>query len=156
MLTNWKNQKTLSLVDLEETAINSKFKHNQYHVALYMWHVEDRRDIACPVQPPYYDNSFFATIKQVKQQGILNMKTTTTCMWYRVLLENNVTHRLSASGREELLPCRIEVKNPELDWDKIWTLSATSGLSSKHLTFLWRMVHGLMCVLSVIRMLLEI
>ena len=68
----------------------------------------------------------------------------TTGMWYRWLVENNVTHRVTASGREELMPCRIEMKHPELNWDNIWSLSTTSGLPSTLLTFLWRMIHDLL------------
>ena len=127
-----------------ETSLIPKFNHNQFHVALYLWHVEGRRDFVSPVQPPYYDNSFFDSIKKVKQQGILNLKTMTSGEWHMVLLEINVTHRLTASGREELLPCRIEANNPALDWDKIWALSATTGLPSSFLTFLWQMVHDLL------------
>ena len=79
--------KALSLLikSFLETSLNPKFQHNQYHEALYKWHVEGRRDIVCPVQPPYYENSFFVTIKQVKQEGILNLNAMTVCMCYRWL-----------------------------------------------------------------------
>ena len=126
-----------------ETALLPNFHHNQYHEALFMWYVEDKRDIACPAQPPYYDDTFFATIKQVKHEGLLNMKTMTSGMWYRVLVENNVTHHLTNSGRE-LLPCRIESKHPGLDWESAWTLATTPGLPSPFLSFLWRMAHDLL------------
>jgi hypothetical protein len=62
------------------------------------------------------------------------MKTMTSGMWCRVLMEFNITHRLTASGREEPIHCRIEIKNPDLDWERIWTLATTFGLSSAHLT----------------------
>ena len=46
--------KALSLLirSFLETSLIPKFKHNQYHVALYLWHVEGRRDFVSPVQPP--------------------------------------------------------------------------------------------------------
>ena len=69
--------KALSLLirSFLETALLPSFKQNEYHVALFKWYVEDRRDLVQPAQPPYYDDSFFATIKQVKNEGFLNLKT---------------------------------------------------------------------------------
>ena len=39
-----------------DTAINSKFKRNLYHHALYRWHIEDDRDIPNPGKPPYFSD----------------------------------------------------------------------------------------------------
>ena len=64
-------------------------------------------------------------------------------MWYQSLLETNVTHQLTTSDHEPR-PCSIELKHPEVDWDRSWSLAVTPGLSSKRLTFLWRMVHDLL------------
>ena len=137
--------KALSLLirSFLETALIPTFQHNQFHKALYMWHVEDRRDIACPSQPPYYDNNFFASIRQVKDEGLLNLKTMSSGMWYKVLVENSVTHQQTQTSRE-LLPCRAEIKHPGLDWEKSWSLAVTPGLPSPLLTFLWRMLHDLL------------
>ena len=126
-----------------ETAVNPKFQFNLYHQALYLWHVENKRDITCPAMPPYYDTKFFAMIREVKEEGLLNIQTMTSGMWYRVLMENKVTHHLTHSGRE-LLPVRIETKHPEMDWDRAWSLAVTPGLPSKFLTFIWRMMHDLL------------
>ena len=71
------------------------------------------------------------------------MKTMTSGMWYRVLVEENVTYKLKNSGRE-LVPCRIESKHPELNWERAWSLAVTPGLPSSFLTFLWRMLHDLL------------
>ena len=126
-----------------ETALLPNFHHNQYHVALYKWYVEDRRDIVHPAQPPYYDDNFFATIKQVKDEGLLNLKTMSSGTWYRVLVEDNVTHRVANPGRE-LIPCRVEAKSQQLDWRRTWLLSATHGLPSPLLAFLWKMLHDIL------------
>jgi hypothetical protein len=56
-------------------------------------------------------------------------------MWYHALLETNVTHLAGI----EVHPCRVELKHPEISW----SLAATPGLSSQHLTFLWSMAHDL-------------
>ena len=97
----------------------------------------------CPSKPPYYDDSFFAFIREVKQEGLLNLKTMTSGIWYRVLLENHVTHVQSDTARK-LKPCRVENKHPEIDWEKVWTLAVTPGLPSQHLSFLWQMIHNLL------------
>ena len=60
-----------------------------------------KRDFVQPIQPPYYDEYFFAAIKMVKDEGLLNLETMST-------------HRLAEPGRQ-LVPCRAESKNPELD-----------------------------------------
>ena len=123
-----------------ETALLPNFKHNLFHEALYNWYVEEKRDFVKPPQPPYYDDNFFATIKMVKDQGLLNLKTMTTGMWYRVLNEENVTHRPAEPGNPPV-PCRAEIKHPDIDWSRTWLFSITSGLTSSLLTFLWRMMH---------------
>ena len=137
--------KALSLIirAFLEPSLIPIFQHNQFHKALYMWHIEGRRDIACPAQPPYYDNNFFASIRQVKEEGLLNLKTMSSGMWYKVLVENNVTHQQTQSTRELLL-CRTEIKHPDLDWGRSWSLAVTPGLPSPLLTFLWRMLHDLL------------
>ena len=137
--------KALSLMirNFIETALNPNFQVNQYHAALYSWHVENKRDLTCPALPPYYDTSFFDSIRLVKEEGLLNLKTMSSGIWYRALLEANVTHQPTNTGYK-LRPCRIERKHPDIDWERSWSLSVTPGLSSKHLTFLWRMAHDLL------------
>ena len=57
--------KSLSLLirSFLETSVISKYKANSYHVSLYQWFVEERRDIELPVQPPYYDDIFLDITK---------------------------------------------------------------------------------------------
>ena len=126
-----------------ETAVIPKYQQNQYHVALFLWHVEGRRDITCPTQPPYYDDTFFDHIRQVKQEGLLNIQHLSSGQWYRVLMENNITHQMSNSSRE-IRPSRAEVKHPEVNWERTWSLATTPGLPTYLLSFLWKMIHDLL------------
>ena len=48
-------------------AISPCFSNNQYHKALYYWHVLDDRTIPDPGQPPYYSSEFFKIIRFVKE-----------------------------------------------------------------------------------------
>ena len=91
----------------------------------------------------YYSIDFLNHIRAVKEEGLLNLKTMSSAIWYRVLLEENVTHKPTNPG-SELRPCIIERKHPSIDWKRSWSLATTPGLSSQHLTFLWKMTHDLL------------
>ena len=67
-----------------------------------------------------------------------------TASCYRALLENNVTHTVSEDGTLVLKPCRVERKNLNIDWEKVWSLATTPGLSSEQSSFIWKMVHDLL------------
>ena len=89
------------------------------------------------------DDSFFNHIKEVKQEGLLNIQRLTSGQWYRVLMENNVTHQVSNSVRE-LLPSRAETNHTNVDWERTWKLAATPGLPSNLLSFFWLMVNNIL------------
>ena len=65
-------------------------------------------------------------------------------VWYRVLLENSVTHVVDDSGIRQLKPCRAEVNNPDRDWEKIWLAVSTPGLPSDLSSFAWQMTHNIL------------
>ena len=127
-----------------ETAVNVKFIRNIFHEALYKWHIENDRSIPNPGITPYYPDAFFQKINLVKEEGLLNIKTMDSATWYKVLLENFVTHRVIDSGVRELIPCRIERINPTLEWDNTWSLATTPGLPSELTSFNWKMIHDLL------------
>ena len=79
-------------------AANPTFRKNLFHQALYKWHVLCDRSILNPGSSPYYDEHFFQKIKAVKEEGLLNVTTMSSSTWYKVLLENSVTHRLDENG----------------------------------------------------------
>ena len=136
--------KSLSLLirSFLETAANPNFSHNGYHVALFKWFVEGKRNIIKPVQPPYYNDLFFKIIRKTRDEGSFDIRTMTSGMWYRVLIEENITHDI-VSGKSELIPCRTEALNPTLDWSKIWRLVRIRGLTPQLSSFAWKMIHNL-------------
>ena len=97
-----------------ETSIHPVFTTNMYHLALYHWHIEDRRDIPPPAVNPYLSEELFINIKLVKEEGLLNIRTMSSGVWYRVLLENNVT-MIPSHQSTSLKPCRAELANPQVD-----------------------------------------
>ena len=48
-----------------ETAFGDKYLRNEYHNALFQWHIMDNHNIQNPGIPPYYSANFFASIKEV-------------------------------------------------------------------------------------------
>ena len=141
--TGCKSQ-SLMIRSFMETAANPKFIRNIFHEALYEWHVLGNRSILNPGTTPYYDMEFFNRIIEVKNENLLNVTTMSSQSWYRVLLENKVTHSINANGARELKPCKAEKTFPARNWENIWKLATNPGLSSELSSFLWRMFHNIL------------
>ena len=124
--------------------MNTTFKTNLYHQALYKWHVEDNLCILNPGRPPYYSEEFFSAIRTVKTEGLLNVKTLSLKLWYKVLLENFVTTEVDADGFRFNKRCKIESEHPDIDWERTWSLASLPGLESCDYTFLWKMIHNIL------------
>ena len=92
-----------------ETAIGNGFIKNLYHSALFRWYVLDDTTSKCPGRCPYYSPEFFAFIKQVVQEGLLNIETMSTKEWYRVLVENHFTMELSDTNERVWKPIKCEL-----------------------------------------------
>ena len=69
-----------------ETAANPLFLRNVYLEALFKYHVLGETSFPNPGYPPYYDQRFFDTIKQVHERHSLDIRSLTTRQWYQVLL----------------------------------------------------------------------
>ena len=118
-----------------ETACISKFRPSLYHQLLLRYHVYEDTSINNPGYPPFYDQEFFSVIHQVHHHTPLNIQNMSEKEWYRILLEEKVT---------KLIPCRVEVKSPEFDWDSIWPRVRLSGLGSELSSFLFKVLHNLL------------
>ena len=46
-----------------ETAVNPSFTTNQYHLALYKWHVEEVKNIPAPAKNPYMSEEMISNIQ---------------------------------------------------------------------------------------------
>ena len=94
---------------------------------------------------PYYDQKFFNVIKFVKDKTPLNPVFMSVRQWYLLLLETNVTKReVDQEGRMELIPCRVEEKNPEVCWSESYRISRLPGLSPDSKSFLFKLIHTLL------------
>ena len=127
-----------------ETAIDPNFVNNVFHNALYRWHVLEDRSIKNPGNTPYYSQNFYSSIKQVVQEGLLNISGMTTKQWYRVLVENNVTMETIEDNRRVWSPIKCELNFPDIVWDKTWELAQLRGLDSHLSSFLFKLLHNIL------------
>ena len=112
---------------------------------LYRYHVQGEVTLPDPGYPPYYDKTFFDTIKHYKDNSPLNITVMTTKQWYQALMEDQVL--MSPANDDSpatLLPVRVELLHPSTDWTSTWSLSRTKGLSSDLTAFLFRLLHQLL------------
>ena len=128
-----------------ETACNPKFRHSLLHEILYRYHILGDDSIPDPGYLPYYDRSFFSTIKHYKDNCPLNIEVMTTRQWYRVLLEDRVTMQANIDGDQPtLIPVRAELSGQGQDWLATWAMLKTNGLSSENASFLFKLLHQLL------------
>ena len=127
-----------------ETSANPNFRHSLMHEVLFRYHVLDETSLPNPGFLPYYDQTFFNTIKYYKNSP-LNISLMTTRQWYRALLEDRVLMQQGADGSPQaLLPVRVEQLVPDQDWAMTWTLAKTKGLNSDQSSFLFKLLHQLL------------
>ena len=94
---------------------------------------------------PYYDQKFFQEIKKVQEDSPLNPIFMTVKEWYRWLLEKNVVKReVDQQGRWELIPCKVEEREPEVFWAESYRISRLKGLTPGSKSFLFRVLHTLL------------
>ena len=72
-----------------QTACSKRFQKSVFHSWLYRYHVEEEIDLPNPGYTPYYDQSFFKTIKDVKSNSPLNPIYMTVKQWYKLLRNRN-------------------------------------------------------------------
>ena len=66
------------------------------------------------------------------------------CMWYRVLVEQEVTMVNTDTARSEYIKSRAELASPETDWKESWRLARLKGLGSEASSFIWKMMHNIL------------
>ena len=128
-----------------ETAANPQFRHSLFHEILFRYHVQEEVSLPNPGFPPFYDSSFFETIRHYYLNSPLNIAKMSTKDWYRLLLEDNVLmSKPDDHSPPSLLPTRVEALSPENDWPETWRLCRIRGLESRLTTFLFKLLHQLL------------
>ena len=81
----------------------------------------------------------------MKDKTPLNPLMMTIKEWYRFLLEKNVTMReLDEEGRSELIPCKVEMREPNVFWAESYRICRLRGLAPDDKSFLFRLIHTLL------------
>ena len=128
-----------------ELSCHPQFQHSLYLECLYKTQVLGEY---CPISiplPSYYDLNFFNILRHYHKNSPLNIATMTVRQWYQVLLEDNVTMSpATASTPAVLLPVRIELLHPDIDWSRTWRLSGLGGLPPDLTSHMFRQLHGLL------------
>ena len=128
-----------------QTAASQRFRISLFHSWLFRFHVMGDTSLPNPGYTPYYDQKFFDLIRFVKDKTPLNPVHMSVKEWYQLLLEKNVTKReVDEEGRMELVPCKVEEKNPEVCWPESYRISRLPGLSPESKSFLFKLVHTLL------------
>ena len=100
-----------------QTAASSRFQQSLYHNSLYRYYCLGDESVVKPDLPPYYNQSFFETIKKVKEKTPMNPVNMTLNQWYNFLLEEEVTMEVvDDEGRQQPKKCRVELLTPSNDW----------------------------------------
>ena len=126
-----------------ETACMPKYRQILYHQLLFRYHVLEDRSIENPGLPPFYNQEFFSMISHVHHQTPLNVSHMSEKQWYQLLLESKVT-MAETDESIQLIPCRAEIRNPGFDWESTWFRARMSGLGSKLISFLFKVLHDLL------------
>ena len=51
---------------------------------------------------------------------------------------------MNTDTENTFIPCKTEVRNPNVDWELSWSLANLGGLCSVQKTFLWKMLHNIL------------
>ena len=123
-----------------DLAANSNYLHSQYLNIFYRAKILEE-DIVCPSLPPYFDASFFDTIKSAVDMGypVTNMKTR---HWYRFLHQQEYSRVVN--GEVVPFPCRFQLLNPGIELSMVWSRLKLPAMNSDMHSFAWKVVHGLL------------
>ena len=127
-----------------ETAIGDKFIRNNYHHALFLWHVLKDNQINNPGSPKYYSTDFFNIIRDIHFKTDLNIKRMTSGEWYRVILERNLTMITNHDGSMTPKLSKIEIRNPGVEWERTWSIMESKILSADQRSFLLKVVYNIL------------
>jgi hypothetical protein len=126
-------------------AAHPKFLHSIYLEDLYRTEVLGEWAGAPVPASPYFDTSFFDTLRAFHHSSPIPIATMTVRQWTRALTEERVTHSpVTAAGPAALLPVWAERRQPDRDWPRIWRRARLRGLPGDLADHVFRHLHGLL------------
>ena len=136
--------KAILICSFLETSIGSKFTRNNYHHALFRWHVLQDHGISFPGSPPYYSSDFFSSIRELMENGKCDLSRMTSSQLYKALLEKEITMQMNTEGSLELRKTKMETKFPQIQWERSWAALTTKGLTGEQTSFMMKMITNIL------------
>ena len=128
-----------------ELACIPGFRHSLHLEILFRTQVLGEVWPVSPPLPPYYNEEFFKVLRHYHQVSGYNVCAMKVKDWYNVLLQDRVTHSPSTTlVPGALLPVRVEISQPEVDWPTTWRRARLSGLPSDLSSHLFRQLHDVL------------
>ena len=127
-----------------DLAANPSYLNSMYLNAIYRSKVLGE-EIACPPLPPYYQNSMFALIREAIHSGH-QVSTMRTKQWYLFLHKREFSSSPDDDQPCAPLPCKIQILEPNILWDRVWWRIRHPSLHSEVQSFGWMLVHRLLPV----------
>ena len=96
-----------------------------------------------PAIPPYFGGNFFESIKIIK--NVYDLEKVTLKEIYNVLAATKIkTNPLDIHDPPKYILLNCEQKNANLNWEKIWQNVRKKGLDPETVSFLLKMVWGIL------------
>ena len=124
-----------------ETSCNPVYRRNQYHEALFLFHVLGE-DIPEPDIPPFFKGEFFPTLRRLNATP-LSLSKVSLKEIYRFLIEE-ITILDEEPDTRTLKPLRTELANPATPWDIVWPSSRQHKLGPSLCSFLFKLLHQIL------------
>ena len=123
-----------------ETSCNPVYRRNQYHEALFLFHVLGE-DIPEDI-PPFFKREFFPTLRRLNATP-LSLSKVSLKEIYRFLIEE-ITILDEEPDTRTLKPLRTELANPATPWDIVWPSSRQHKLGPSLCSFLFKLLHQIL------------
>ena len=124
-----------------ETACNPRFRRNSFHEALFKLYVLEDDSTPKIEIPPYFKGDFFPAIRRIYTSP-LNVANIRIREIYRFLAEETTMN--TDVVPPILLPLRVELACPTIQWDRTWSMARQHMLGPELTSFLFMMLHQIL------------
>ena len=128
-----------------QTAANDRYQQSLFHNTLYRCYCLEDDSIDKPSMPPYYNETFFNTIRKVIKETPLNPIYMSIKQWYDYLLEEFFTmETVDEEGRQLHRKSRVEQLHPNNNWSRAFSFARLKGLSMEIRSFNFKLLHQIL------------
>ena len=129
-----------------QTATGKTFQISLYHSWLFRYHVLGKTYLPNPGFPPFYPSTIFAIMREVHENSPLNPVHMSVKQCYTYILERDVIERdIDDEGRRELIPCKVEERDPSAPWMESYRLKGVSPTTKSSSVTTTNMLQIVIC-----------